>query len=143
MHRCTKKLEHFGDVAAQARRHDEAIAQYSTALSLNPVPPKDVFMKRCDAYMAKGFWLDAIHDAEQVLADVLYSLSSLTKYHHQVITLDPSYPWGYERKHAALHGAGLYFNAIGSFKMMLLMISQSPDPKIRRKRIDFSPLFIC
>ena len=45
--------------------------------------------------------------------------------------LDPSSPWGYEGKHAALHGAGRYDDAIGTFETMLLNISQSPDPEIR------------
>ena len=49
---------------------------------------------------------------------------------HQVITLDPSSPWGYERKHVALHRAGRYDDAISTLEMMLLKISQSPDPKI-------------
>jgi len=48
-----------------------------------------------------------------------------------VITLDPSSPWGYERKHAAFHSAGRYDEAIGMFETMLLKISQSPDRDIR------------
>ena len=50
--------------------------------------------------------------------------------------LDPSSPWGYERKHAALHGAGRYDDAIVMFETMLLKMSQSPDPKIRGECID-------
>ena len=41
--------------------------------------------------------------------------------------LDVSSPWGYERKHAALHGAGRYNDAISAFETMLLKVSQSPD----------------
>ena len=48
-----------------------------------------------------------------------------------MIALDPSSPWGYERKHAALHGAGRYDDAIGMFETMLLKILQSLDPEIR------------
>ena len=48
-----------------------------------------------------------------------------------MIELDPSSPWGYERKHAALHSAGRYDDAIGTFETMLLKISLSPDPEIR------------
>ena len=51
--------------------------------------------------------------------------------HHQAITLDPLSPWGYERKHAALHGVGRYEDAIAAFETMLLKISQSLDPQIR------------
>ena len=50
--------------------------------------------------------------------------------------LDPSSPWGYERKHAALYGAGQYDDAISTFETMLLKISQSPDPEIRGRYID-------
>ena len=56
--------------------------------------------------------------------------------------LDPSSPWGYERKHAALHRAGCYDDAIGTFETMLLKISQSPDPEIRGECIDSVPMFI-
>ena len=56
--------------------------------------------------------------------------------------LDPSSPWGYERKHAALHRAGRYEDAIGTFETMLLKISQSPDPEIHGECIDSVPMFI-
>ena len=51
-------------------------------------------------------------------------------HHHQVITLDPLSPWGYEMKHAALHKAGDFDNAVDTFETMLL---QSPDLDIRRE----------
>ena len=57
------KLEYLG---AAAQRHDEAIIQYSTALSLNPVIPKILFMKRSNGHIAKGSWEDAIDDTNQV-----------------------------------------------------------------------------
>jgi len=53
--------------------------------------------------------------------------------------LDPSSPWGYERRHAALHMAGRYDDAIDMFETMLLKISQSPDPEIRGECIDIVP----
>ena len=59
-------LEHLGDIAAEAQQHDEAITQYSTALSLNPVIPQDTFTKRSQVYMAKGSWEDAINDINEV-----------------------------------------------------------------------------
>ena len=53
------------------------------------------------------------------------SLSSSILFTHrcQVITLDPSSPWGYEMKHAALHEAGDYENAIKAFETMLSKLS--------------------
>ena len=62
--------------------------------------------------------------------------------HHQVIELDPSSPWGYERKHAALHGAGDYENALNAFEAMLSKMSQSTDPDIRSKGVDIMLEFI-
>ena len=56
--------------------------------------------------------------------------------------LDPSSPWGYERKHAALHGAGRYEAAIATFETVLLRISQSPDPDVRGECIDIVPMII-
>ena len=55
--------------------------------------------------------------------------------------LDPSSPWGYERKHAALHGAKRYEDAVATFETMLLKMSQSPDPDIRRECVDVVPMF--
>ena len=47
-----------------------------------------------------------------------------------MIKLDPSSPWGYERKHAALHKAGDYDKAMSAFKTMLSEMAHSPDPEI-------------
>ncbi|KAF8553154.1 hypothetical protein OG21DRAFT_1485613 [Imleria badia] len=113
--RCAQKLVNLGDVAADAHQFDEAITQYSASLSLNPAIPKDVFLKRSKVYMAKGSWEDATEDT------------------NRVIVIDPLSPWGHERKHAALHGAGHYDDAIRTFETMLLKISQSPDPQIRER----------
>ena len=60
--------------------------------------------------------------------------SILLNRHHQAITLDPSSPWGYEMKHAALHKAGDFDNAVDALETMLSKIAQSPDPGIYRER---------
>jgi len=52
---------------------------------------------------------------------------------HQVITLDPSSPWGYEIKHAALRKAGDYDNAVNAFETMLSEMEQLPDPDVQRE----------
>ena len=53
------------------------------------------------------------------------SLSSSILFTHcrQAISLDSSSPWGYETKHAALHRAGDYKNAIEAFETMLSKLS--------------------
>ena len=98
-------------------------------------------MKRSKVYMAKGSWEDAINDTNEVRHFYLQQVSSCRR-QHQVTTLDPSSPWGYERKHAALHSAGRYDDAITAFETTLLKISQSPDPEIRGGCIDIVPMFI-
>ena len=49
-----------------AQRHDDAIAQYSAALSLNPAVRQDLLIKRSKSYVAKGLWDDALDDTDQV-----------------------------------------------------------------------------
>ncbi|KAF8556447.1 hypothetical protein OG21DRAFT_1459308 [Imleria badia] len=112
--RC-RKLEDLGDLAMSARQHDEAIDRYSTALSLNPANPQILFVKRSKARANLGLWKDALNDA------------------NEVIIHDPSSPFGYERKHAALRGAGCYDDAIHAFETMLLKMSESSDPEIRER----------
>ncbi|KAF8119473.1 hypothetical protein EV363DRAFT_1286829 [Boletus edulis] len=73
-----------------------------------------VLIKRSKAYAAAGLWEPALNDA------------------NKVIELDPSSPWGYERKHAMLHKAGDYDNATRAFEAMLSKMSQSSDPKIHK-----------
>ncbi|KAF8548191.1 hypothetical protein OG21DRAFT_1489599 [Imleria badia] len=68
---CASMLEHLGDTAADAEQLDEAITQYSTALSLNPPVPNDILVKRS--------------------AGLIVSTES-----HYVIALDALPPWGYE-----------------------------------------------
>ncbi|KAG6375175.1 hypothetical protein JVT61DRAFT_3383 [Boletus reticuloceps] len=111
--RCAEKLEHLGDTAMTTRDYDEAISKYSAALTLDPEVPQGLFIKRSKAYIAGGVCEQALNDADEV------------------IMLDPSSPWGYERKHAALHKAGSYDDAIGTFKTMLSKMSESRDLDIR------------
>ena len=59
-----------------------------------------------------------------------------------MIELDPLSPWGYEGKHAALHNAGDYENAINAFEMMLLNMLQSSDLEIRGGGVDIILKFI-
>ena len=65
--RCTEKLEHLGDEAAKAQEHDDAIAWYSAALSLN-FPAPHLFIKRSKVYVARRLWDDALNDVNRVRA---------------------------------------------------------------------------
>lgn len=55
-----------------AGRYDEAISQYSAALSLNASSPQTLFVKRSKAHAAKGLWEDALSDANEVACSRLF-----------------------------------------------------------------------
>ena len=64
--RAAKKPGDLGDAAAAARRYDEAISLYTTALSLKPRSPQGILVKRSKMYIAVGSWEEALRDANQV-----------------------------------------------------------------------------
>ncbi|KAF8555785.1 hypothetical protein OG21DRAFT_1460469 [Imleria badia] len=112
--RFCEKWEHLGDTAVDAERYDEAISHYTTSLSLNSPSPQSIFIKRSKAFLAIGSWKQALDDANQVIA------------------LNPSLPWGYEMKHAVLHNAGDYRDAVDALEVMVSKIVESPDPDVQR-----------
>ncbi|KAI6094590.1 hypothetical protein F5141DRAFT_1296170 [Pisolithus sp. B1] len=117
--RCAMTLMRVGDEAFASAKHDDAITQYSVALSLSPSTPAGFFFKRSRARAAKRLWEDALQDAIEA------------------VKTDPSDPWGYEAKHAALHGAERYDEAIDAFKSMLHAIEHSHYPAIRQLRKNY------
>ena len=64
--RLSRKLEYLGDAALRARRHNEAISEYSLALSLDPTSPQGLFIKRSRACVARGLWENGLQDADKV-----------------------------------------------------------------------------
>jgi hypothetical protein len=75
-----------------AEQHDVAISQYSVALSLNPVAPQSLFIKRSKAYIARGLCQDALNDAKQVRSFVsrrlvLVDVSSLGDHARSVVPM--------------------------------------------------------
>ncbi|KAI9569843.1 hypothetical protein HD554DRAFT_2327802 [Boletus coccyginus] len=112
--KCLTTFESNGDVAVRSEDHKRAIIQYSTALSLNPSNPVGLLVKRSNVRAMLGMWEDALKDADEA------------------IKTDPSNPWGYERKHAALHALQRYDEAIGAFTCMLSLIEGSFDQDIRQ-----------
>ncbi|KAI6004545.1 hypothetical protein F5J12DRAFT_913670 [Pisolithus orientalis] len=117
--KCAVMLEHAGDDVFGSSKYDEAIAQYSAALSLRPQSPACLLIKRSRARAAKELWEDALQDA------------------NEAVKVDPSSPWGYEAKHLALHGAKQYDEAIEAFESMLHNIEQSHDPEIIQLRKNY------
>ena len=49
-----------------AQRHNEAISHYTIALSLNPLSPQGILIKRGKAVVATGSWKQALDDADRV-----------------------------------------------------------------------------
>lgn len=111
-------------------RHDEAIKHYSAALSFHPAATRGFLIIRSKTCMAKGLWEDALNDVSEVRTFVSCKCFHV-KRNHQVIALDPSSPLSYKMRHAVLHGAGRYIDAIDAFETMLSKMVQSPDPTIR------------
>ncbi|KAF8554956.1 hypothetical protein OG21DRAFT_1508243 [Imleria badia] len=114
LQRCIKPLEDRGDAAVQSKSPNEAILQYSTALSLNPWNPAGLFVKRSKAQALLGSWEEVLKDADDA------------------IKADPASPWGYERRHAALHALQRYDEAMDAFTHTLSLIEGSDDQDIRQ-----------
>ncbi|KAF8554957.1 WD40 repeat-like protein [Imleria badia] len=109
-----KPFEDRGDAAMQSKNTDEAILQYSSALSLNLSNPAGLLVKRSKARAMMESWEEALKDADNA------------------INADPGSPWGYERRHAALHGLQRYDDAVDAFTRMLSLIEGSDDQDIRQ-----------
>ncbi|KAF8545666.1 hypothetical protein OG21DRAFT_159754 [Imleria badia] len=60
-------LEALGDTALNAGEHDNAIARYTSALSLEPSSLIDTLVKRSKARASKELWKDALMDANEVI----------------------------------------------------------------------------
>ncbi|KAG8216979.1 hypothetical protein J3R82DRAFT_7285 [Butyriboletus roseoflavus] len=110
---CIKPFEDNGDVAMQCKNLKEAIVLYSTALDLNP-SNLGLLVKRSEARAMLGSWEDALKDADEA------------------VEADPTSPWGYERRHAALHGLQRYDEAVDAFTRMFSLVEESLDPDIRQ-----------
>ncbi|KAI9571085.1 hypothetical protein HD554DRAFT_2214537, partial [Boletus coccyginus] len=113
--RSVKALEQNGDVATNSASYEDAVAHYSTALSLDPLSAV-LLTKRSKARAGMGSWEDSLQDA------------------NAAIKLNPSLVFGHESKHAALLGARRYAEAIDAYNDMLLMLEQSADPVTRELR---------
>ncbi|KAG2348235.1 hypothetical protein BDR05DRAFT_507024 [Suillus weaverae] len=89
-----------GDAAFAAGEYDRAIELCSAAIDMD-FATDTVFATRSKARLEKMLWDDALLDAEKV------------------IELNRSSNLGYQLKHAALHGAQRYDEALETFQVML------------------------
>ncbi|KAG0701869.1 heterokaryon incompatibility protein-domain-containing protein [Suillus ampliporus] len=112
---CTACCVTKGDGAAAAGNYEEAIELYSAGIMLDS-SCESLFTRRSKANLEGNFYVKALHDAERV------------------IELNPSSRLGYELKHAALHGAHRYNEAIEVFKTMLLKSDDVPDAQRQKLR---------
>ncbi|KAG1768815.1 hypothetical protein EDD22DRAFT_211246 [Suillus occidentalis] len=104
-----------GDDALAAGNYDLAIELYSVAIHLDLVTDA-IFANRSKASAGKMLWDDALLDAEKV------------------IELNSSSYFGYQLKHAALHGAHRYDEAIEAFNIMLSKLENTPDTETTNLR---------
>ncbi|KAG2147843.1 uncharacterized protein EDB93DRAFT_1250352 [Suillus bovinus] len=104
-----------GDAALAVNHFDRAIDLYSAAIDLDSASYV-VFANRSQAMLGKRLWTEALLDAQKVIE--LDSLSYL----------------GYRLKHAALHGAQRYDEAIDAFRIMLSKLDNASDTETRKLR---------
>ncbi|KAG2128626.1 uncharacterized protein EDB93DRAFT_168427 [Suillus bovinus] len=108
MERCNVLCAANGDVALAASDYDKAIRLYSAIINSNSAS-HSVFANRSKAKLGKMLWTEALLDAQEV------------------IEIDPLSYNGYKLKHAALHGARRYDEAIQAFQTMLSKLDNAPD----------------
>ena len=59
-------LERVGDEASNAKKLDEAVTAYSTALSLSPSTPNNVLMKWATMMLIRGSSHETLNAADKV-----------------------------------------------------------------------------
>ena len=64
--RCSAQAKELGDAALSSGKYEEAIACYTSALSLSSAHAVDILVKRSSARASKGSWEDALTDAIEV-----------------------------------------------------------------------------
>jgi hypothetical protein len=104
-----------GDAALAVDNYDKAIEFYSAAIDLD-FATDTIFANRSKARSGKMLWDDALLDAQKA------------------IELNPSSYFGYQSKHAALHGARRYDEAIETFKTMLSKFENAPGTQTQKLR---------
>ncbi|KAG1786314.1 uncharacterized protein HD556DRAFT_1528393 [Suillus plorans] len=112
-----------GDAAFDANDYDEAIELYSAAINLDSASDA-IFTNRSKAKLKQRLWEDALLDAQEV------------------IKLSPSN--GYRVKHAVLHAAQHYDEAIEAFQVILSELDDSTDARqqelLIRARMEHTPI---
>ncbi|KAG1847709.1 hypothetical protein F4604DRAFT_1907669 [Suillus subluteus] len=113
--RCSVLYAADGDDALAAGNYDRAIELYSAVIELD-FATDTIFANRSKARSGKMLWDNALLDTEKV------------------IELNPSSYFGYQLKHAVLHGAHRYDEAIVVFKIMLSKLENASDTQTQSLR---------
>lgn len=90
-------------------------------------------MRRSKANLERNLHDEALHDADKVRVPISIICNHIDTINAQIIELNPSSYLGYEVKHATLHDAQRYDEAIEAFNVMLSKLDDAPDPQIRSK----------
>ncbi|KAG1803189.1 uncharacterized protein BJ212DRAFT_992315 [Suillus subaureus] len=113
------------DTTIAANDHGKAIDRatdpYWSGINLD-FSTDTVFAYSSKANLEKMLWEDALLDAQKV------------------IILNPSSHLGYQLKHAALHGARRYDEAIETFEIMLSKLDNAPEMQLRELRQEYFSL---
>ena len=70
-----EKLQSSGDTAVSDKWHGSAIFHYPASPVLKPATLQNLLIKRSNAYMAKGLWVEALNDANKVPCILLQVLA--------------------------------------------------------------------
>jgi tetratricopeptide (TPR) repeat protein len=62
---CCEQLEALGDIANDVQRHEEAISQYSAALSLNPTILQRLSVRRRKTHAMTDMWENTLNEANE------------------------------------------------------------------------------
>ncbi|KAG0693719.1 hypothetical protein DFH29DRAFT_377451 [Suillus ampliporus] len=115
METCTARCVAKGDEAIAASNYEAAIELYSAGISLDS-SCECLFAHRSKANLGQKHYAEALHDADKV------------------IELNPSSYLGYELKHAVLHSAQRYDEAVEVVNTMQLKLYDAPDSQIPELR---------
>ncbi|KAF8553994.1 hypothetical protein OG21DRAFT_1140929 [Imleria badia] len=117
---CLEKLQDIGDKALNSGNYGEAIKQYTAVEPLigDGDLKHELLLKRSEAHaeIIPANWREALQDAEEA------------------IRLNPSSPWGYDRKHIVLFRQQYYREAAEALDEMITSLLHSRDPKSIAKR---------
>ena len=74
-----EKPQSSGDTAVGDKRHGSAVFHYPASPVLKPATLQNLLIKRSNAYMAKGLWMEALNDTNKVRCILSQGLALVNK----------------------------------------------------------------